>query len=195
MFNKLRKSPGGIMKKILTTFFMLVFIIACTPQEEELTLSEIEKEKQAIIQVMREYNVAAEEKNFSHMIETLAGEVIFFGTDSAEVIKTFAEFKAKMEEQWQTFDKMKYGDLYDISIQMDDKATLASIIFGSPLEITIGTETAKLFIRVARTLRKEKDKWVIVSGIVGNADPKAGLLLQDMLLRKAGGAPPVDSGK
>lgn len=183
------------MKKILTTFFMLVFIIACTPQEEELTLSEIEKEKQAIIQVMREYNVAAEEKNFSHMIETLAGEVIFFGTDSAEVIKTFAEFKAKMEEQWQTFDKMKYGDLYDISIQMDDKATLASIIFGSPLEITIGTETAKLFIRVARTLRKEKDKWVIVSGIVGNADPKAGLLLQDMLLRKAGGAPPVDSGK
>gem|GEM_PF-593846 len=182
------------MKKILTTFFILVFVYACTPQKEELSLQDIEKEKQAIVQVMKEYNKAAEEKNFSHMIETLAGEVIFFGTDSSEVIKTFAEFKAKMEEQWKTFDNMKYGDMYDIDIQMDENATIASIIFGTPLEIRIGSESAKLFIRVARTLRKEKGKWVIVSGIVGNADPKAGLLLQEMLMRKSG-ILPADSTK
>ncbi|ROL62104.1 hypothetical protein D9V86_02470 [Bacteroidetes/Chlorobi group bacterium ChocPot_Mid] len=182
------------MKKILTTFFILVFVYSCTPQKEELTLKDIEKEKQAIIQVMKDYNTAAEEKNFSHMIETLAGEVIFFGTDSAEVIKTFAEFKAKMEEQWKTFDKMKYGEMYDIDIQMDDNAKLASIIYGTPLEITIGDQTAKLFVRVARTLRKEKGKWVIVSGIVGNADPKAGILLQEMLMKKAG-ATQIDTTK
>ncbi|MFH1051799.1 MAG: nuclear transport factor 2 family protein [bacterium] len=175
------------MKKLFTTFFILVFVYSCAPQKEELTLADIEKEKQAIVQVMNEYNKAAEEKNFSHMIETLAGEVIFFGTDSAEVIKTFAEFKTKMEEQWKTFDNMKYGKMYDVDIQMDENATLASIIYGTPLDITIGDETAKLFVRVARTLRKEKGKWVIVSGIVGHADPRAGVLLQDMLLRKAGG--------
>jgi len=194
MIKKFIKNPGGNMKKILTTFFILVFVYACTPQKEELSLQDIEKEKQAIVQVMKEYNKAAEEKNFSHMIETLAGEVIFFGTDSSEVIKTFAEFKAKMEEQWKTFDNMKYGDMYDIDIQMDENATIASIIFGTPLEIRIGSESAKLFIRVARTLRKEKGKWVIVSGIVGNADPKAGLLLQEMLMRKSG-ILPADSTK
>jgi len=176
------------MKRILTTFFILVLVYGCTPQKEEMTLQDIENEKQAIVQVMKDYTKAAEEKNFAHMIETLAGEVIFFGTDSSEVIKTFAEFKAKMEEQWKTFDKMKYGDMLDIDIQLDDNATLASIIYGTPLEITIENETAKLFIRVARTLRKEKGKWVIVSGIVGHTDPKAGLLLQEMLLRKSGKA-------
>ena len=176
------------MKRILTTFFILVFVYSCTPQKEEMTLQDIENEKQAIVQVMKDYTKAAEEKNFANMIETLAGEVIFFGTDSAEVIKTFAEFKAKMEEQWKAFDKMKYGDMLDIDIQLDENATLASIIYGTPLEITIENETAKLFIRVARTLRKEKGKWVIVSGIVGHTDPKAGLLLQEMLFRKSGKA-------
>ncbi len=177
------------MKKTLTTFFILVFVLGCTPQKEELTMQDIDKEKQAIVQVMKEYNKAAEEKNFSDMIETLAGEVIFFGTDSSEVIKTFAEFKAKMEQQWKTFDKTKYGEMYDMDIQMDDNATFASIIYGTPLEITIGGETAKLFIRVARTLKKEKGKWVIVSGIVGHTDPQASLLLQQMLIKKSGDSP------
>ena len=183
------------MKKLLTTFFIMVLVYSCTPQQEEITLADIDKEKLAIVNVMKEYNKAAEEKNFAHMIETLAGEVIFFGTDSAEVIKTFAEFKAKMEEQWKTFDKMKYGEMYDMDIQMDDNATLASIIYGTPLEITIGDDTAKLFIRVARTLMKEKGKWVIVSGIVGNADPKAGIILQDMLSKKSGADTAVGTQK
>ncbi|MFC2130643.1 nuclear transport factor 2 family protein [Bacteroidota bacterium] len=175
------------MKKTLYTLFLIIFIVSCTPQKEELTIEEIEKEKQAIIQVMKDYNVAAESKNFSHMIETLAGEVIFFGTDSSEVIKTFADYKKKMIAQWEAFDKMKYGEMYDVSIQMDDNATLASIIFGTPLDITIGDETANLFIRIARTLKKEKGKWVIVSGIVGHVDPAQAFVLDDMIKRKLSG--------
>jgi ketosteroid isomerase-like protein len=169
------------MWKIFTSFLILVFVISCTPEKEELSYEQIEQEKQAIIQVMKDYNKAAEEKNFAAMVETLAGEVIFFGTDSSEVIKTFAEFKSKMKEQWDTFDEMRYGELYDVSIQMDENASLASIIFGTPLDITIGDMTAKLFVRIARTLKKEKGKWVIVSGIVGHADPQAAMLLNEML--------------
>lgn len=180
---------GGFMERLLYLFCLLIILVGCGPEQDDLTAQDYENEKKAIIQVMRDYNKAAEEKNFSAMIETLAGEVIFFGTDSAEVIKTFPDFKDKMNEQWKSFDNMKYGELYDISIQMDDKATLASIIFGSPLEITIGDKKANLFIRVARTLKKEKGKWVIVSGIVGNADANQALLLNKMLLEKQGLAP------
>jgi hypothetical protein len=174
------------MRRILTTLFFLIFLAGCAPQKQGLTFQDIEKEKQVIIQVMKDYNKAAEEKNFSAMIETLAGEVIFFGTDSSEVIKTIADLRTKMQEQWKAFDKMKYGDMYDVSIQMDDNATLASIIFGTPLEITIGDQTAKLFIRVARTLKKEKGQWVIVSGIVGNADPHQAMILNEMMKNKTG---------
>jgi ketosteroid isomerase-like protein len=174
------------MERLLYALLLLLFVAGCGPQKEDFTALDYETEKEAIIKVMEDYNKAAEEKNFAAMIETLAGEVIFFGTDSAEVIKTFPDFKEKMNEQWRTFDKMKYGDMYDISIQMDDRVTLASIIFGTPLEITIGEQKANLFIRVARTLKKEKGKWVIVSGIVGNADANQALLLNQMLQAKEG---------
>lgn len=172
------------MKKNLFLLLISIIIISCGPEKEELTSADYEKEKQEIIKVMEQYTHAVENKNFSELIETLATEVIFFGTDSSEVIRTFPDFKMKMEEQWKTFDKMDYGDMYDISIQMDDRATWASIIYGSPLTITLNGNSVKLFVRIARTLKKEKDRWVIVSGIVGNVLPEQALELQKLLQSK-----------
>ncbi len=172
------------MKKNLLLLLIFILLYSCGPEKEELTSADYEKEKQEIIKVIEQYTKAVEEENFSDLIETLATEVIFFGTDSGEVIKTFPDFKIKMEQQWKTFDKMDYGNMYDISIQMDDKATWASIIYGSPLTITLKDNTVKLFVRVARTLKKEKDRWVIVSGIVGNVLPEQALELQKLLQSK-----------
>ncbi len=179
------------MKRYILYLFLFIFILSCAPEKNEM--ADLDKEKAAIVQVMKDYNKASEDKNFYAMVNTLASEVIFFGTDSSEIIKTFPEFKKQMLNQWKTFDKMKYGKMADISIQMDPNAKLASIIFGVPLEITIGVHKAKLFLRIARTLKKEKDKWVIVSGIVGNADPKQGVKLQELLNERANPQVTADS--
>lgn len=178
------------MKRYLLYLFLFIFILSCAPEKNSIDFN---KEKAAIVQVMKDYNKASEDKNFSAIVNTLASEVIFFGTDSAEIIKTFPEFKQKMLQQWESFDNMKYGDMVDVSIQMDPNAKLATIIFGVPLEITIGLHKTHLFLRVARTLKKEKDKWVIVSGIVGNADPKQGLKLQELLNEKLNPKTATDS--
>lgn len=173
------------MKHVIFLILIISLMSACGPEKEEMTSADYKNEEAAIKKVMEDYTKAAEDKDFSAMIETLAGEVIFFGTDSSEVIKTFPDYKDKMNEQWKVFDKIKYGEMYDISIQMDDRATFASIIYGTPCEITIGDQKANLFLRVARTLKKEKGKWVIVSGIVGSADPNQALQLNQMLEHKA----------
>jgi ketosteroid isomerase-like protein len=159
------------MKKVLLPFLIFLLFYGCEPEPEFLTAEQIEKEKQAVVDVVKTYNKANENKNFSAMVETLADEVIFFGTDSAEVIKTFAEFKKAMMAQWERYDVMEYGQMTDVSIQLDPNATLASIIYGIPMHVEKNGKEADLFLRVSRTLEKQKGNWVIVSGIVGITRP------------------------
>ncbi len=175
------------MKKILLLSLIFIIPLSCSTEKEEKRLSykQIEKEKEAIIQTMRNYNTAYENKNFAALTETLADEVLFFGTDSSEVIRTFADFKKKMLQQWELFDELNYGKMKDVSIKMDDKGTWASIIFGIPLEVTIDKKSTKLFLRVQRTMKKEQGKWVISSGVVGLVNYKQGIAL-DKLLRERG---------
>jgi len=158
------------MKRFLLLYiFIIALISACCPEPKELTSKEIEYEKQAIVKVNQAYNKASENKNFAQMVETLADEVIFFGTDSAEVIKTFADFKAAMLKQWERYDKMIYGIIADVYIQMDNSASTASIIYGVPLTVTEKNNSTSeyYFLRVARTMKKQRGSWVISSGIVG----------------------------
>ncbi len=156
------------MNKYLPILITLIIIIAgCSPTPKELTQAEIEQERQAIVNTVKQFNSAVEEENFAKIVPTLAEEVIFFGTDSTEIIKTFADFKSKMMAQWERYDKLEYGDMTNVSIQMDKNATFASIIFGIPVDIYKSDNHVHLFLRVMRTLKKENDKWVIVSGVVG----------------------------
>lgn len=162
------------MKKYLPFLLICLFLISCNPEQKFVTPEQIEKEKQQVINVIERYNTASEDKNFSAMVETLADEVIFFGTDSSEIIRTFAEFKKTMKKQWEQFERIDFGELADVSIQMDDNATFASIIFGVPCDITYQGETKRYYLRGSRTLKKEKNKWVIVSGILSVVSSNVG---------------------
>ncbi len=155
------------MKTILLLIPTLLLIFSCCPEQKDLTAEQLKLEKEAVINVIKAYNKAADAKNFSAMVETLAGEVTFFGTDSAEVITTFSDYKKQMLKQWDYYDEMKYGELYDVHIQMDKQVTFASAIFGVPITLRRGNQIENHFLRVARTFKKEKGKWVISSGIVG----------------------------
>lgn len=161
------------MKRSLLPLILIIpFLFAgCYPEKKELTQDEINKEKEAIEQVIRDYQQAQEEKNFSKMVPSLAGEVVFFGTDSSEVFKTFAEYKQAMNKQWERYDNTDYGEISEVSIQMDKNATFASIIYGVPCDIYKDGESQHLYLRIMRTLKKENEKWVIVGGIVSAVRP------------------------
>lgn len=160
------------MKRILPTLItifafttMWIGLPSCGPDRPEPTPDQIAREKEAVKKVIEEYNKASEEKNFGDLVKTLAGEVTFFGTDSGEVITTFADFKKAIQAQWQEYDITKYGPLTDVFIEMDPTATFASVICGVPLTTKRGGLEENYYLRLARTLRKEDNRWVIVSGI------------------------------
>lgn len=155
------------MKKILPFLFILiVFISACKEEKVALSPERIKIEKDKVLETIRAFHAAYEKKDFGALIPTLAGEVVFFGTDSGEVITTFSDYKQKMLEQWQEYDVMKYGEPYDVFIEMDPYGNFASIIYGVQLYVKKQNYENTYQVRAARTLRREKDKWVIVSGIV-----------------------------
>ncbi len=157
------------MKQVFITLILIAGILlsSCEPQKEILTAEKRKDEESKVITTINNYNKSNQEKNWYSLVETLADEVVFFGTDSAEVITSFADYKKAIEKQWQEYEKMNYGELQDISIQMDNEATLATIIYGQNVEVIKGSIVKNYYMRGARILKKEKNKWVIVSGIVG----------------------------
>ena len=157
------------MKKYLLFLFLLIIVASCAPSVEPLTDKEIQTEKNAILDVIKAYNTASQEKDFAGILPTLADDVIFFGTDSAEVIRNLNEFKRKITEQFNEVDEVRYGKMSDVSILIDPYGKFASIIYGMPLTVVKDNKIENLFVRVARTLRKEDGRWVIASGIIGVA--------------------------
>ena len=165
-------SIGALMKSPLLALLTVLLIAAssCGPSQPlPLTDQEIAKEKEAIIDVANRYNISSASKDWSGIVELLSKKVTFYGTDSAEVLRNFEEFQAKINQQWDFYDTMIYGDMVDIHIDIDPQGQLASIIFGVPCDIVKGNKAIHYFLRVARTLKKEDGKWVICSGIVGIA--------------------------
>lgn len=159
------------MKKIIPFFILIVTLISCGPQKApELTPEERKKEEEAVMRVIKEYNAAYQTKNYSQLTETLSEDVIFFGSDSAETIKSLTQFKKKIEEDTQN-TTYKYGEPVDVHIIMDNGATVASVIYGMSTTLTFSEgnlkdKQASFFLRVARTLKKSKGRWYIASGII-----------------------------
>ncbi len=161
------------MTKYLILLLTAILFSCSSNEPVYLSQSELEKEKEKIKEVVQAYNQASENKNFAELVKTLHDEVIFFGTDSVEVIRTFADFKTAMEEQWEKFEKIDYGNITDVTIMMDDLGTMASIYFGVPCDITLNGITKHYYLRGHRTLKKNiKNNWVITSGLLSIVSEK-----------------------
>ncbi len=163
------------MVRVTTILLAILLFSACSPTREPLNPEEMSREKDAVVEVMKAYNKAFQEKNFAGILPTLSDEVIFFGTDSSEVIKNLSDFKKKITDQFSSLEKMEYGEMRDISVQMDPYGTYSSIIFGVGVNVSHLGKSEHMFLRAARNLRKEDGKWVIVSGIIGRAGGAGGI--------------------
>jgi ketosteroid isomerase-like protein len=172
------------MKLFLPLFFAILIVFSsCQTEQRSMTTDDIKKEENQIIKVVEDYNKASEDKNFAELLKTLADSVVFFGSDEGEIIKTFADYKAAIQKQWDEYESMKYGDITDVFIVMDKNATLASIIYGVNVQTKRGNAIENVFLRASRTMKKQNDKWVIVSGI--NSIPR----------EKTGTSVPADTTK
>ena len=156
------------MKRFLLFIIPLLTILSCMQKQEQEPI-DYDQEKKDVLSVIEAYHHAAEDESFMKIEETLADEVIFFGTDSSEVIKSRNDFKTTMQEQWKSY-QVNYGPVVDQIIEMDNKAKIATVLYGISMEVFINDTTSfKLFTRNAKVLKKENKQWKISHGVVGLA--------------------------
>lgn len=193
-----------MITKLLTPILLvsLFTLFSCggghSVEEQLLTEEEKEAEKQAIIDVLKAYNEAAGEKNWAKLVTTLDNEVTFFGTDSGEVSKTFADFKKTMQMQWEEYETFEYGPIQDLYIQLDDYARYANVIFGMSLKFNRkGEEPQRFYVVAQRTLKKKpiEKNWVIQSGILSLTRENQMQRSYDRAQRRAARATQTESDK
>jgi ketosteroid isomerase-like protein len=163
------------MKKYVLTllsYFLIILVLAsCGDKQKYLSKEQKDDEEKQITNVIKAYMTALKNESFSPIVTMFSKDVVFYGTDSGETIKSIDQIKAALESQWAKFD-IKYGEIEDVHIAMDNAATLASVIYGVKAEYTDSSsgEPVKTYLRYSMTLKKEKETWQIAVGTVGKVN-------------------------
>ena len=92
---------------------------------------EVDRDRAEIVATVIRFWQAYERKDLaalSNML-TAADDFTFFGSDAAEVVKTRREWEELMQNDWQLFEKTKFGEPRNIAVQISADKQLASIVY------------------------------------------------------------------
>jgi ketosteroid isomerase-like protein len=126
-------------------------------------------EQAAVKKVIADFQSAYMAKDWSRMEGLFSGDLKFFGTDSAEVIRSVADFRKQMTDDWQVIDSPKLEGTRNLSIILDRDHEVASAIYETPFSGKAGGEMMSGTMRFAQTFRKENGNWKLVHGLVSMA--------------------------
>jgi len=157
------------MYRIIPLLVILGLLSGCGPRK--MSSGEITTEKKAIESLVAEYWKSYETKNLSAVTKffTAAGDLKFFGTDSAEVINTIAQMETQKKDDMGLLQTVKFGGMRNVSTVVANDGELGSIVCEIPVDMTVGGEQGHSLFRFAGTLRKENGEWRIVHGVVAMA--------------------------
>lgn len=151
-------------------FFLTVTLIAgCGPAT--LSPGEIATEKKAIESVVSGFWKAYESRDAAAVLKSITSnsDLLFFGTDSAEVIRSKAQWETQVKNDWELFQTLKVGDPRNLSTLLSDDGRLGSIVCEIPVQMTVGGQESHSLFRFAATLQKESGEWRFVSGMAAVA--------------------------
>lgn len=157
------------MYRTMLVLLVASLLVGCSPQK--LTVEDIAKEKKAVDVVLANFWKAYEMKDVAAMSKLLSPSsgIMFFGTDSVEVMKSAAQWDAEMKDDMQLFDSFKAGEPRNLSTQIDSYGELASTICEVPVDMTIAGQMSHSLARLAVTMKNDKGEWHIVQGMVAFA--------------------------
>jgi len=154
------------MKKLIYLIIPIFFLGSCI--QSELTPDEIIKVKETIetqIQVMRKaYNLKDVEAVKGLVSES--EDILVFGTDAAEVMKSASDWEQQMKNDFQLFDYADFGEAKYQSIKVSRYGDMAASVTESLVMMVIKADTFNLLLRFAFTWKLENGSWHIVQGNV-----------------------------
>jgi ketosteroid isomerase-like protein len=130
--------------------------------------AQIAEEKKAIGKIVTDFWEAHETKDPKSMNKFMSAspEFMFFGSDSAEVIRSLAEWETQKSFDVRLFESLKAGKLKNLSIQVSGDGEMASAMGEVPLDVQTGGEGSHTLDRFAIVFRKEGGEWHIVQGLI-----------------------------
>ena len=143
---------------------LLPFALASCSGHGKMSPQDLANEKLVVQATATRFWKAYEQKDYA-----TAGELTFFGTDSAEVIKSLAQWEALMKNDWELFDSTHFGDPQNVSIQVSSHGELASLVYEVPDVSLVEGKQVESLDRFAMTLIKENGEWRIIQGMTAVA--------------------------
>jgi ketosteroid isomerase-like protein len=153
------------MRNILPFVIAASLLAGCAPKG--VTPEQVAQEKEAIKTAIANYHKGYETKDaavFKNLFSN-APDVMFFGTDLAEVLKSSAEVDTLKGYDFQLFESAKFGEIQHLAIQVSSDGSLASALYQVPLEMKMAGQTSTSMFRLAFTFKKEDGSWRIVQGM------------------------------
>lgn len=143
-----------------------LWISGCGP--EKLTPAEQAREKMAVEAVVAGFWKAHETKDARSMNRflTASPDFLFFGSDSAEVIRTRAQWEAQKRDDVQLFESLRCGALKNFSVLIDERGEFATALGEIPLDVQTGGEGSHSLDRFALVMTKEQGEWRIRQGLI-----------------------------
>lgn len=157
------------MKRL--SFFLLAAILISGCSQPEITPEQKSNEIEAIKNQISKLFKAYEDKDLEAVksIMSSTGDIILFGTDSAEINIGISDCEKQLKNDWQLWT-VKAGELKNLYIQISKYGDFASAIHEIPLDFvsTDGGAFHTLF-RMASTFRKENGEWRMIMGLTAVA--------------------------
>lgn len=151
------------MRHVILVLLSIVLIAGCAPQK--LTNEQIATEKKAIEGLITKFHSAYQAKDVTGITDLFSkGELMFFGTDSAEVLKNASDVQKEFKADSELVGSAKLGTIRNLSIQVASSGDLASAVYEVPGDLVTADKSSHALIRFAMTFKKEKNVWKIVQG-------------------------------
>jgi ketosteroid isomerase-like protein len=139
--------------------------VACAPKPP--TAEEIAREKAAVTNAIWQLDKAYSAKDTAGVLAGApdSGAILYFGTDSAEVMRSRADYLAQMRADWALMDSVKFGPFRNIDVLMSANGDVASVVAEQAADAYVGKQHQHSFWRFARGLKKMNGRWVIVQSM------------------------------
>jgi hypothetical protein len=155
------------MHRLIPLALILGLLFGCGPKK--MSPADIATEKKAIESLVSNFWKMYEEKNLLSNPLSSAGDILIFGTDSAEVFRTVPQWETEIKNDWELFQTLNVGDLRNVSTLVANDGELGSIVCELPADMTVGGQVTHSLFRFAAAVRKEKGEWRFVHGMIAVA--------------------------
>ena len=132
---------------------------------------EVDRDRAEVVATVIRFWQAYERKDLAALsnLLTTADDFTFFGSDAAEVVKTRPGWEELMQNDWQLFETIRFGEPRNIAVQISADKQLASIVYEVTDISLVEGKNIESLDRFAITMRKEGGAWRIVEGMTAVA--------------------------